>query len=146
MNEQQRVAVPAWFWGIAAISLLWNIIGCAIFLAEFFAQDAMIESMTNEQKQWARSTPRWIYFDFAISVGTGVAGSLGLLMRRRLSVPLFSISLVAVLIQMAYTMLIAGGLQVMGPSGAVMPTLVIAFSIAWLLFSLFSNGKGWLTS
>ena len=146
MNEQQRVAVPAWFWGIAAISLLWNIIGCAIFLAEFFAQDAMIESMTNEQKQWARSTPSWIYFDFAISVCSGVAGSICLLMRRRLSVTLFSISLVAVLIQMVYTMLIAGGLQVMGPSGAVMPALVIALSIAWLLFSLFSNRKGWLTS
>ena len=66
-------------------------------------------------------------------------------MRRRLSVPLFSISLVAVLIQMVYSMLIAGGLQVMGPSGAVMPSLVIALSIAWLLFSLFSKGKGWLT-
>ena len=145
MNEQQKVAVLAWFWVTAAVSLLWNIIGCTLFLSEVFAQDAMIESMTNEQKEWARSTPNWIYFVFAISVCTGVAGSICLLMRRRLSVPLFSISLVAVLIQMVYSMLIAGGLQVMGPSGAVMPSLVIALSIAWLLFSLFSKGKGWLT-
>jgi hypothetical protein len=41
-------------------------------------------------------------------------------------------------------MLIAGGLQVMGPSGAVMPAVVIILSIAWLLFSQFSKGKGWL--
>ena len=67
-------------------------------------------------------------------------------MRKKLSVPLFTISFAAVLIQMVYTMLIAGGLQVMGPSGAVMPTVVIALSVVWLLFSLFSKGKGWLAS
>jgi hypothetical protein len=65
-------------------------------------------------------------------------------MRKASSVLLFTISFVAVLIQMLYTMLIAGGLQVMGPSGAVMPAVVIILSIAWLLFSQFSKGKGWL--
>ena len=106
----------------------------------------MIESMTGEQKEWVRSTPRWVYVVFAISVSTGVAGSLCLLMRKKLSAPLFTISFAAVLIQMVYTMLIAGGFRVMGPSGAVMPTVVITFSVVWLLFSLLSTGKGWLVS
>ena len=144
MNEHPKESVPRWFWVIAAVSLLWNIMGCVIFLSEVFAQEAMMESMTEEQKEWARSTPSWIYFVFAISVSTGVAGSICLLMRKALSVPLFTISFFAVLIQMGYTMLIAGGLQVMGPSGAVMPAVVITLSIAWLFFSLFSKGKGWL--
>ena len=146
MNEQQKVSVPMWFWVIAAVALLWNIMGCVILFSEVFAQEAMMESMTEEQKEWSRSTPSWIYFVFAISVSAGVAGSICLLMRKRLSVLLFTISFVAVLIQMVYTMLIAGGLQVMGPSGAVMPAVVILLSIAWLLFSLFSKGKGWLVS
>ena len=106
----------------------------------------MIESMTGEQKEWVRSTPRWVYVVFAISVSTGVAGSVFLLMRKRLSVLLFTISFAAVLIQMAYTMLIAGGLQVMGPTGAVMPTVVITLAVVWLWFSLLSKGKGWLVS
>jgi hypothetical protein len=67
-------------------------------------------------------------------------------MRKRLSVLLFTISFAAVLIQMAYTMLIAGGLQVMGPTGAVMPTVVITLAVVWLWFSLLSKGKGWLVS
>ncbi len=146
MNEQPKASVPAWFWVIAAVSLLWNIMGCMILLSEVFAKEAMMESFSEEQKKWSRSTPSWIYIVFAISVGTGVAGSICLLMRKRLSVPLFTISFVAVLIQMVYTMLIAGGLQVMGPSGAVMPALVVLLSIAWLLFSLFSKRKGWLVS
>ena len=146
MNEQLKASVPAWFWVIAAVSLLWNIMGCMILLSEVFAKEAMMESFSEEQKEWSRSTPSWIYIVFAISVGTGVAGSICLLMRKKLSVPSFIISLVAVFIQMVYTMLIAGGLQVMGPSGAVMPALVVLLSIAWLLFSLFSKGKGWLVS
>ena len=146
MSEQQKVFVPARFWVIAAIALLWNIMGCAILYSEVFAQEAMMESMTDVQKEWVRSTPSWIYIVFAISVSTGVAGSICLLMRKKLSVPLFAISFVAVLIQMVYTMLIAGGLQIMGPSGAVMPALVVILAIAWLLFSLFSKGKGWLAS
>ena len=131
---------------IAAVSLMWNILGCLIFSSEVFAQEAMIESMTGEQKEWVRSTPRWVYVVFAISVSTGVAGSVCLLMRKRLSVLLFTISFAAVLIQMAYTMLIAGGLQVMGPTGAVMPTVVITLAVVWLWFSLLSKGKGWLVS
>lgn len=144
MNEQQKASVPLWFWGIAVVALLWNMIGCVILLSEVFAQEAMIESMTEVQKEWSRSTPIWIYFVFAISVSAGVAGSIGLLMRKKLSVPLFLVSFVAVFIQMVYTMLIAGGLQVMGPAGAVMPAVVVTLSIAWLLLSLYYKAKGWL--
>lgn len=146
MHVEQKLAVPTWFWLIAAVSLMWNILGCVIFSSEVFAQEAMIESMTGEQKEWVRSTPRWVYVVFAISVSTGVAGSLCLLMRKKLSAPLFTISFAAVLIQMVYTMLIAGGLQVMGPTGAVMPTVVITLAVVWLSFSLLSKGKGWLVS
>ena len=144
MNEQQKASVPLWFWGIAVVALLWNIIGCVILLSEVFAQEAMMESMTEAQKAWSRSTPSWIYFVFAISVSAGVAGSICLLMRKRMSIQLFTVSFVAVLTQMVYTMLIAGGLQIMGPSGAVMPAVVVMLSIAWLLLTLYFKGKGWL--
>ena len=146
MNERPRVSVPKWFWVIAAVAFLWNMMGCMIFLSEVFAKEAMMESFSETQKEWSRSIPGWIYVIFAASVVTGVAGSISLLMRKSLSVPLFTISFVTVLIQMVYTMLIAGGLQVMGPSGAVMPTLVVLLSIAWLLFSLWCKSKGWLVS
>lgn len=144
MTEQHQGSVPVWFWVIAMLALFWNLLGGVIFLAEVFAQDAMLESMTDEQQAWARATPNWIYFVFAISVGTGIAGSVCLLTRRSVSVLLLTISFVAVLVQMVYTMLIAGGLLVMGPSGAVMPAVVVILSLVWLLFARFSQGKGWL--
>ncbi len=144
MNEQTKTSAPIWFWVAAVVALLWNIMGGMIFFTEVFAQESMMESMTEPQKEWARSTPMWIYVVFAIAVITGLAGSVCLLMRKRLAVPLFIVGFVAVVIQMVYTMLIAGGLQVMGPSGAIMPAMVVTLALVWLLFSLLFKSKGWL--
>lgn len=144
MNEESRVSVPRWFWIFAVVALLWNLMGCMIFLSEVFAKEAMMESFTAEQKEWSRAIPFWIYLVFAISVVSGVAGSIALLKRVRLAVPCFAVSFVAVVVQMGYTMLIAGGLRVMGPSGAVMPVLVVTLSMGWLFFAKYSSNRHWL--
>lgn len=143
MNQRTTSAVRLWYWVIAAVALLWNLLGCAFFGIEIFAQDAMMDSMTEDQKEWARSIPGWIYFVYGLAVSTGVAGSIGLFMRKGWTIAMFAICLVAVIVQMVYTMIIGGGLQVMGPSGLVMPSLVIVFSAALLWFSLFARGRSW---
>ncbi len=143
MKQQTKSVVPRWYWAIATIALLWNLMGCAFFGVEVFAQEAAMESMTQAQKEWARSIPRWIYFVYGLAVSTGVAGSAGLFLRKGWTVATFAICLVAVIVQMVYTMIIGGGLQVMGPSGLVMPSLVIGFAAALLWFSWFARTRGW---
>ena len=143
MKQQTKSAVPRWYWVIAAVALLWNLMGCAFFAIEIFAQEAAMESMTQAQKEWARSIPRWIYFVYGLAVSTGVAGSIGLFLRKRWTITTYAICLVAVIVQMVYTMIIGGGLEVMGPSGLVMPSVVIGFAAALLWFSWFARGRGW---
>ena len=143
MEQKTKSAVPLWYWLIAAVALLWNLLGCAFFGMEIFAQEAMMESMTEDQKEWARSIPGWIYFVYGLAVSTGVAGSIGLFMRKGWTIAMFAICLMAVIVQMVYTMIIGGGIQVMGPSGAVMPSLVIVFSAALLWFSWFARSRNW---
>jgi hypothetical protein len=146
VNQPLISKVPMWFWVVAAVALLWNIMGGMVFLTDMFAQEAAMEGMTEEQKAWVRSTPSWIYFVFGVSVVTGLLGSVGLLLRRNFPVISFSISFVAVLVQMTYTMVIAGGLQVMGPSGAVMPVIVTVLAFIWLVASIYFNRQGWLSN
>ena len=93
--------------------------------------------------EWAQSIPGWIYFVYGLAVSTGVAGSIGLFMRKGWTVALFAICLAAVIVQMFYTMIIGGGMQVMGPWGLVMPSLVIVFSAALLWFSWFARSRSW---
>ncbi|MGB0761497.1 MAG: hypothetical protein ACPGPS_18270 [Rubripirellula sp.] len=141
MAEESKVSVPRWFWVFAVIALLWNLMGGMIFLSEVFAKEAMMESFTEEQKEWSRAIPVWVYVVFALSVVSGLLGSVALLARRGLAVSCFAVSFVAVVVQMGYTMLIAGGLKVMAPSGAVMPALVVVLSILWLLVANYSRRK-----
>ena len=144
MNNQTRLSVPRWSWAIAAVALLWNLIGCAFFAIEMFAQEAGMASMTPAQKEWVRSTPGWIYFVYGVAVTTGVAGSIGLFLRKNWTTATFAICLAAVTVQMVYTMLIGGGLQVMGPSGLALPAMVIGIAAALLWFSRFARRHGWL--
>jgi hypothetical protein len=143
MKQQTKSSVPRWYWVIAAVALLWNLMGCAFFAIEIFAQEAAMESMTQAQKEWARSIPRWIYFVYGVAVTTGVAGSIGLFLRKSWTIATFALCLAAVTVQMVYTMLIGGGLQVMGPSGLVMPSMVIGIAAALLWFSWFARSRGW---
>jgi hypothetical protein len=143
VNQNTTSAVPRWYWVIATVALLWNLLGCAFFGMELFAQEAVMESMTEPQKEWARSIPRWIYFVYGLAVSTGVAGSVGLLLRKGWTTLMFAICLGAVIVQMVYTMLLGGGLQAMGPAGLVMPSLVIGVAAALLWFSWFARSRGW---
>jgi hypothetical protein len=144
MKQQTKLAVPIWYWVIAGVALLWNLLGCAFFGMELFAQEALMESMTAPQKEWARSIPGWIYFFYGLAVSTGVLGSIGLILRKGWATLMFAISLAAVIVQMGYTMIIAGGLRVTGPSGLVMPLLVVGIAAALLWFSRFARSRSWL--
>ena len=144
MEQQTKSGVPGWYWAIAVVALLWNLMGCGVLATVLFAQEAVMQAMTEAQKAWARSTPGWVYVVYAVAVITGVAGSLGLLLRKSWSTLMFGICLVAVIIQMIYTMLIAGGLRVVGASGAIMPVLVIIIAAALLWFSRVARSRGWI--
>lgn len=100
-----------------------------------------METMTEAQREWARAIPGWIYFVYGVAVTTGVLGSLGLLLRKSWATLMFAVCLIAVIVQMAYSMLIAGGLQAMGPSGLIMPVVVILIAAALLWFSQYAKKR-----
>jgi hypothetical protein len=143
MQRQTRSGIPFWYWAVAAAALLWNQMGCVMFGIEMFAQETAMESMTQEQKAWVRSIPRWIYVVYGVAVSSGVAGSIGLFMRKNWSIAMFAVCLVAVSVQMIFTMILGGGLQVMGRSGLIMPALVIGIAAILLWFSWFAKNRGW---
>ena len=144
MHSETKSAVPTWYWVVAIVSLLWSLMGCAAFSMELFAQDAVMESMTEEQRKWTKSIPGWIYVIYAVAVTTGTGGSVGLLMRKRWTVSLNAICLVSVLTQMGYTFIIADGIEVLEGADLILPVLVIGIAGVMLWFSRSARAKGWL--
>ena len=134
------------FWVIAVIALLWNLWGVFAYLGQtVLLTDEVKALMPAEQVALIESTPSWLNIVFAVATVGGALASLLLLMRRKLAVPLFALSLIAVIIQMGYSWFATDAAEIYGAvQGYVLPTIVILFGLFLYMYSKKCAGKGWL--
>lgn len=93
---------PVWFWIVAVLLLLWELIGCYFCLQQFrLGADAM-PGATDYDRALNASLPVWYNWIYALGVGSGALGGLALLTKKAVAKPLYVVSLVAVLIQFGY--------------------------------------------
>lgn len=133
------------FWIISIIALLWNLMGLTSFFMEVFISSQDLAKLPEAERALYESTPVWMHIVFAIAVFGGTAGCILLLMKNKLSIPFFVTSMVAVLIQMTYWLLINDALEVYGPTSVIMPLLVISVAVFLAWYSSNVKSKGWIS-
>lgn len=146
MNQTPSVEAGArrtpWhLWVVGLLSLLWNSVGAFDYLMTKTRNDSYLGSFTPEQLDYFSGFPAWAVACWALSVWGGVLGSALLLLRRRLAVAVFAVSLVAMLPMWAYNYLLTDGLRIMGGAGALAFSAVI-FVVAlglWLYARRLAN-------
>jgi len=124
------------FWGVGILVLLWNLFGCAIYLMDKFATDATLLAMENGEAMVASRDfyPIWATAAFAIAVWGGLCAAIMLLMRKRLSVILYVVSLAAAIICFIPTFTMPVVKAAGGSTYWVMPVIVVVlgmFQIWW---------------
>lgn len=133
------------FWIIAVLFLLWNLIGVFFWVSEFFLMtEEMKAAYSPEELELINSAPSWIMYVYAIGVFGAVLASILLLMRKKLSISLFGISLIAILIVQGFWIFGMDLVGVMGPKALIMPTIVIAAAIFEYFYSKGAARNGWL--
>lgn len=134
------------YWIIAIIALLWNLMGVAAYsMQTFLMTDEMKAALPTEQMELINSSPGWLNIVFAIGVFSGLLGCIMLLIRKKLAVPLFAISLLMVLVQNIYGWTMTNAAEVYGSiQGYIMPLIVIIISIFLYFYSKGAAQKGWL--
>ncbi len=134
-------AVPGWFWAAAGLALLWEILGCFMYVSQVTTDPA---SLPIDQRAMWEASPTWMIAAYAIAVWIGLAGAVLLLMRRRLAVLLLLVSLVAVLVQFSALVLVPQ-LRDSTPSDALLVpvVIIIACYAIWQLAKL-AQRRGWL--
>lgn len=145
MNHALEDAQPTrWFRRIAIAALLWNLIGIASFMATVMVTPEALKAMPEAQRVLYTHTPVWVTASYAVAVLGATLGSVLLLARKAWTVPVFAVSLAAIVLQMGYSLFGTPMIALLGPSSAVLPLVVVAVA-AWLLwFSLSCKRKGWL--
>jgi hypothetical protein len=144
MSEVAPSSPPGWFRIVAIAGLLWNALGVVSYLMHVSMSDAQLAAMPPEERALWEAFPAWVTGAFAIAVFSGLAGALGLVMRKRWSVPLLGLSLVAILVQMGYTLLMSEMVAVMGAGSAVLPVLIIVVGGLLLWLARMASQRGWL--
>lgn len=135
---------PAWLWVTASLGLLWNAYGIYQFIGTFTeaGQAAMTAGMTKSQADLYLSLPNWISLVFAIGVFGGMFGSIALALRRKISLPIFAVSLVG------YCLLFAGdiyyGVFAAIPSQLAILAMVVIIAAALLAASRIAVKRGLL--
>lgn len=134
------------FWIIAVLALLWNIMGVFFWVSQsFLMTEEMIASLPPEQAELMNAAPSWNTIVYGIATVGALLASLCLLIRNKLAVMLFGISLIAVLVLQLYWIFAMDSVGVMGPQSLIMPVIVIALAIFEYFYSKGARQKGWIS-
>jgi len=138
-----KVKPPAWFWIIASILLVWNLLGLLAFAMEAGAPELVTMGFNEEQRILYDNRPSWYMFNFAIAVIAGTLSCVLLVARRKFAVTLAVLSLVSVLISSVYTVY-SGALDLVGMSDKALFYLVVVLDVILVLFAIIATKKRWI--
>jgi len=144
MNDVIGASPPGWFRVVAVLALLWNLVGVWTYLSKVGMAPPMME-MTPEEAALAASMPTWATAAFAVAVFGGLLGSIGLLLGKAWARLLLILSLLGMLGQFGWWLLMSGAMEQMGASSAAMPAVVVLIGILLLWLANTGVKKGWLT-
>jgi len=131
------------FWVITVIALLWNAMGVYNYLIQAFKAEAFTQSLNEAQLAFMESMPSWNTAFFAIAVFSGFIGTVLLLMKKKIAIPLFLISFITATIMQLYWLFGTDAIEVFSESMPyLMPIIVIVFCAFILWYAKNQKTKG----
>lgn len=142
MNDLIRDEPTRSYWIVSIVALLWNLLGVMAFVMQMTLTAADYASMAAAERALYTDLPAWVNGAYAVAVFGGVLGCIALLLRKSWAVPVFAISLIAILAQMGYSFFLTNVFEVMGATAIIMPLFVIAIGVFLLMFAKNANKRG----
>ena len=88
-------SAPWYLWAVGGVAILWNGFGTLLWAGTSFMPDTFLDGLPATHRDYVSALPVWATLTWGLGVLGGVAGSILLLMRNRLAVPVFVLSLLA---------------------------------------------------
>ena len=137
--------VPTWIKVVAIVALLWNLLGCAAFVADLRLSPEDLAKLPEAQQALYAARPGWAVAATALAVFGGVLGSIGLFLGRKWALPVFALSLLGIVVQDFGLFVLADGASLAGPVAVVLQGVVLVVGIALVWLSRKGIARGWLT-
>ena len=134
MNVSKDIRPPTWFRIASWLALLWMLSGAAAFVMDVMTDEAALAQMTPAQRELYEERPQWLFAMYAVAIVTGLAGAVGLVLRKAWAVPALAVSLVAVVIQFGYTIFGMQAIERVGAAQALSLPIVVFIAGALTLW------------
>ena len=136
-----KPAVPAWYWAVAVAALLFE--GAGAFL---FANSLTLDPATLplDQRAIYDATPQWMTIAWAVAIGTGLIGAVGLIMRRRFAEPALLISVIAVAVQFSGLFLVKQLRELTPDDHLLVPVVILVLAYGLWQTAKLAHRRGWL--
>ena len=143
MSGELNSKAPKWFMIVAAVLLVWNLLGVMAYIMQVMMSPETLAALSEEQRQLYESTPAWATAAFAVAVNFGALGCVLLLLRKNLAGLFLQLSLAGVLVQMFHSFFMSKSFEVFGPGGLVMPVMVIVIAIYLVVLAAKAKTDRW---
>ena len=130
-----QAGAPVHLWIVGVLALLWNAMGAFDYLATQLKLDFYMSQFSEEQLALFYGFPAWAVAGWAFGVWGAVAGSIGLLLRKRWAVWAFAVSLAGMVVNSLYTLVLSDGAAMMGAGELVFSAVIWAVAIFLLIYS-----------
>jgi hypothetical protein len=139
----QKIPPPILFWIISALLLFWSLADAAVFAMDLSVPRQKSLNINDSLARLETSRPLWYVLILGFAVVTGLFASVCLLIRNKIAVLLASLTLVAVIIDVAASQF--SSMQE-DPSTYDWDLLymVLFFDLVLVIFSVYSKKRNWI--
>jgi hypothetical protein len=139
------VKPPTWYRVVTILAVIWMLFGVVAWVMDLMMDEAALAKMSDAQRQLYAVRPQWLFAVYAIAIFSGLAGAIGLVLRKSWATTLLAISLVAIVIQFGYTFTAMHAIEILGASAALpFPIVIFLIGAALLWLSMRAKRSGWI--
>jgi hypothetical protein len=136
---------PSWYKVVAGLAVLWMLFGVMAWVMDLMTDEAGLAQLSEAQRQLYVARPQWLFAVYGVAIFSGLAGAIGLLLRKRWAPMLFALSLAAIIVQFGYTFVVMHAVELLGAAAAIpFPLVIFLIGVALWWFSLRARKLGWL--
>jgi type IV secretory pathway TrbD component len=141
MSEPTPIVAPSWFTMAAVGVLLWELVGCAMYLMQVSVDPALLP--VDERNVW-EAAPAWMTAAYGVAVWGGLAGAILLILRRKHAAPVLLVSFIAVLVQFSALLLVPTLRELMTSDMLLLPFLIAVVCFLVWRFAHHAKSHGWI--
>lgn len=127
------------------MAIVWNLLGVMAFVAQMLMTPKILATLPPAEQALYANIPMWVNIAFACAVFGGTIGSILLLLRKTLALPVLLVSVIGVVVQMYHSFFMIDSIEVYGPGGMIMPIMVLIIAVVLVFVANKAKNSSWLS-